>query len=294
MKPIFLYLLVCLGIIVLSSGCKECGPNGDGPNSLNIMTFNIRFNNPDDGVNAWPNRKEMVASIIGFHQVAIVGVQEALHDQVVQLDSLLPDFDWIGVGRDDGRNAGEYSAIFYRSGRFIKEDGGNFWLSQEPWQAGTLGWDAACVRICTWLKLTDKRTHRTFYVFNTHFDHIGVLARRNSAKLIREKINEIANTAPVILCGDFNCTNQDESYKTLTAKETIGLNLSDAGTLSMAKPYGSRYSYNAFQDSVQQGIIDFIFVSDKIDVLRHGVISERWDGCYPSDHFPVLAEIKLP
>ncbi len=172
---------------------------------MNIVSFNIRYNTPNDGVNAWPNRAEMVTGLLQFHEADIFGLQEALYEQITDIQKELPDHEWFGVGRDDGKKRGEFSPIFYNKSKFILIKHGNFWLSENCGEPG-LGWDAACNRIVAWGKFQSKVTGKQFLVFNTHFDHSGNEARKNSAFLIRDKIKEISNEQglPVILTGDFN------------------------------------------------------------------------------------------
>jgi len=143
--------------------------------SINAMSFNIRYNNPGDGENAWPYRKEMVAETIRFHKVDIAGLQEALHGQVKDLEALLPEYGWFGVGRDDGRQEGEYTPVFYLKSRFRILNQSTFWLSENPDKPGK-GWDAACPRIATWGKIEDTLTKTAFFFFNTHLDHVGKIA----------------------------------------------------------------------------------------------------------------------
>ena len=164
---------------------------------LNVMTFNIRLNTAADSMNAWPYRKDKVASQILFHEVHILGVQEALHDQMTDLQQRLPRFKYKGVGRDDGREKGEYSAIFYDTTRLQALQSKTFWLSETPEVAGSKSWDAAITRIVTWIKFKDKKTKKIFFAFNTHFDHIGKVARRESAKILLQKVKEIAGNTPV-------------------------------------------------------------------------------------------------
>lgn len=275
--------------------------------SINVMSFNIRYNNPGDGENAWPNRKDMVAETIRFHKVDIAGLQEALHGQAKDLEALLPEYGWFGVGRDDGRQEGEYTPVFYLKSRFRILNQSTFWLSENPDKPGK-GWDAACPRIATWGKIEDTLTKAVFFFFNTHLDHVGKIARNKGAELLLNTILGLAEDNPVILTGDFNCTEKDPPYKTLTLglpqpafsppKSSSGLarlpGLCDAHYLSKTKHYGSTQTFNGFQNEINPEYrIDLIFVRNIEEVLRDGIISERWDGRFVSDHNAVLAEIML-
>src|SRR4026207_453076 len=169
---------------------------------LNVMTFNIRYNNKNDSLNAWPYRKDNAASQVKFHNVHILGVQEALHDQIMDLSQSLTKYKYTGVGRDDGKTKGEYSAIFYDTTRLKLIESSTFWLSLTPEVPGSKGWDADITRIVTWARFKDNISKKIFFVFNTHFDHIGQEARRESAKLIKRRVKEIAGNNPVIITGD--------------------------------------------------------------------------------------------
>jgi endonuclease/exonuclease/phosphatase family metal-dependent hydrolase len=252
-----------------------------------IITYNIRMNTPDDGVNAWPLRKDKVASLLKFHQADIFNVQEALPEQMDDLISLFPDFDHVGVGRDDGVRKGEHMAVFFRKTRFEKVKDGMFWLSETPDKPG-LGWDAVCNRTVTWIKLKDKLTKKSFYVFDTHFDHRGKTAREEAAKLILKSIKEInKENLPLILTGDLNLT------KNTVPVQSILKELNDAMDKSVTPPYGPAGTSGGFDVKNMPNKIDFIFINDKVTVLRHGVLSDSFGLFYPSDHLPVLAEVKL-
>jgi len=263
-------------------------------NALNVMSFNIRYNNPGDSANAWPFRKEFAASQIKFHDAALVGVQEALYGQLRDLVLLLPGYKYLGVGRDDGKEKGEFSAILYDSTRLKALRGETFWLSETPLVAGSKSWDAAITRIVTWALFKDTQSGREFYAFNTHFDHMGQVARRESAHLLLKKIGEIAGNKPVIVTGDFNAGPTDEPIRVIVEKSNP-LHLVDSKELSRQGHYGPPGTFNGFQSrEVNDQPIDYIFVKGKFIVLKHATISQSWQGRFSSDHFPVFARLILP
>ncbi|NIG51940.1 endonuclease/exonuclease/phosphatase family protein [Chitinophaga sp. Cy-1792] len=260
---------------------------------LHVMTFNIRMNTPDDSLNAWPYRKDKVAATVKFYDVTTLGVQEALYDQMQDLRQLLPGFKSIGVGRDDGKNGGEFSAIFYDTTRLQALEQQTFWLSETPDVAGKKGWDAACNRVVTWAKFKDKKSGKLFYHFNTHFDHMGKIARRESAKLLLAQVNKIAGTTPAIITGDFNATPDDEPIRIIT-DVSDRLHLTDSKERSKTPHFGPVGTFNGWHTGeVEAAPIDYIFLKNKIAVLKHATISETWGGRYASDHFSVLAELQL-
>ncbi|MGI6233602.1 MAG: endonuclease/exonuclease/phosphatase family protein, partial [Prevotella sp.] len=185
---------------------------------LYVGTYNIRYNNPDDAEigNGWKQRCPNICDLINFEQPVIFGTQEVLHDQLLDLSAGLKGYSYIGIGREDGKEKGEYSAIFYNADQLQLLRNGNFWLSQTP-DKPSKGWDAACERICTWGQFKDKSTKLKFFFFNCHMDHVGVEARRNSAKMLVDSIKSIAKGAPAILTGDFNVDQNDEVFKILSA-----------------------------------------------------------------------------
>ncbi len=277
-------------VLIFSLSCRQRDDSGES--SLTVMTFNIRLDTPADGENAWPYRKEMVASMIRFHRADVAGLQEVLHHQVIQLDSLLQDYARIGTGRDDGVRKGEYSPIFYNKEKLECLLNGQFWLSENPDTPG-IGWDAACPRIVTWGKFRSRHNKKTFYHFNTHFDHVGQTARRESARLIKRKIQEIAGDAPIVLTGDFNFLPSSEPYRILTDPEE-GMHLNDGYLVSREPPHGPDGTWSGFQMAGVPGQrIDYIFVSAGGSVLRYGILSESWSGKFPSDHLPFLADIEF-
>ncbi len=289
----FLISLVFVALVSIK-GFQLVSQRHIPPPTLNIMSFNIRYANPGDRENAWANRKEMAAETIRFYEIDIAGLQEALHSQVEDLEAKLVEYGWFGVGRDDGQRKGEYTPIFYLKSRFKVLEQSTFWLSETPEVPGKLGWDAVCPRIVTWGKFKDRSTGKVLFVFNTHFDHVGEKARSQSAELLLAKIEEMAGSFPVVLTGDFNCTVDDAPYSLLTRNREGRRSLTDAFKLSQTNPYGSTQTFNGFSNELRPDYrIDFIFVCDISKVLRYGVISEKWNGRFVSDHYPVLAEMSL-
>ena len=261
--------------------------------NLNVMTFNIRYNNPGDSMNAWPFRKNHAASQILFHQAHTVGIQEALHGQVMDLRQLLPGYGFTGHGRTDGKEKGEYSGIFYDSSRLKLLKTADFWLAEETETPGKKGWDAAIERMVTWAQFRDKRTRQTFFHFNTHFDHIGKIARRESAKLLIRKVKEIAGKTPVIVTGDFNATPDDEPIQVITVSGGDEI-LIDAKNISSMPHYGPGGTFNGFKPKeTGDQPIDYIFIKNGVRVLQHATLSQTWQGRFSSDHFPVFAVVKI-
>ncbi|CAF3396017.1 unnamed protein product [Rotaria sp. Silwood1] len=258
--------------------------------SLRIMTYNIREDVVNDGKNQWKFRKDRVIGLIRYHSPDIFGVQEALYHQLVDLQTALTDFSYYGVGRDDGKDKGEFSAIFYLSDRFELLNQGTFWLSQTPNIPGSKGWDATFPRICSWVKINDRRTPETLYYFNTHLERDGETARREGARLVLTHIQEITGLeAPIILTGDFNAGLDSDAYLTIIT-DTI---FQDAKCLTETPHYGPSGSKVNFD--VTQGVreqIDHIFVTPShFRVLKHANLTDSYEMCYPSDHLPVLTEL---
>lgn len=300
MKKILLIipLIACICITILSNSVysenqKSIDRVSDREQSIRIMTFNIRFDNPDDGKDAWPYRKDFVASTIRFHQSDIVGTQEGMYHQLVELDDLLPEFEWIGVGRDAGDEHGEFCAIYYRPNRFDLIEENTFWLSETPDVPGSMGWDTAITRITTWARFYDKKNERKVIVFNTHYDHIGEEARRESSKLILQKISELADGDPVIFIGDLNTTEHDEPYKIITRPDSESGKpiLFDGFYHSIYGHHGPTSTWNGFERIFPDRRIDYIFVDSNLNVIQHGILADIRDGHFPSDHLPVVADI---
>jgi endonuclease/exonuclease/phosphatase family metal-dependent hydrolase len=228
-----------------------------------------------------------------FHEAQIIGIQEALHHQMEDLQAQLTRYRYLGVGREDGKQKGEYSAIFVDTTRLQVIQWETFWLAEQTDVPGIKGWDAAITRIVTWAKLRDRKTKKNFYVFNTHFDHIGRVARRESARLLISKVNEIAGTAPCIVTGDFNAKPGDEPIQVIMDQNNAG-HLRDSKELSLTPHYGPAGTFTGFQPSERDDEpIDYIFIKNKVKVLQHATLSQTWKGRFSSDHFPVFARVQL-
>ena len=289
---------ISLSILILSFiiyPTSTLGQADEINNQFRVMTYNIRYAGDEkiDGVNAWSIRKSLVANMIDFNHADIVGVQEALYKQLNDLSTLLEGYSWFGVGRDDGINKGEFSAILFKVDRFKVIEQSTFWLSDTP-DIPSMGWDAAFPRVVTWGKLKDKRTQKEFFIFNTHYDHLGEVARINSSKLLKKRIAEIVGNLPTLVMGDFNTQDSTSAYEIITDKDGNEPILYDAQFISKTEHHGSHVTFNDFGRSIEPGNkIDFIFVTQDFDVLQHGVIDEVVDGRYPSDHMPVIAEVRI-
>jgi endonuclease/exonuclease/phosphatase family metal-dependent hydrolase len=258
---------------------------------LQVMTFNIRYNNPGDSLDAWPYRKDKVAGTVLFHEAQLLGVQEALYDQVTELQQRLPRYKYIGVGRDDGKTKGEFSAIFYDTTRLQLLQSQTFWLSATPDVPGSKGWDAAITRIVTWGKFRDRKTKKVFIHFNTHFDHKGTVARRESAHLLLKQVAAIAGKTPAVITGDFNATPDDEPIKVIMNNSDPS-HLQDSKSLSRTPHFGPEGTFNGFKNAEREDQpIDYIFLKGNFSVLQHATLSNTWKGRFASDHFAVYSRL---
>jgi endonuclease/exonuclease/phosphatase family metal-dependent hydrolase len=263
------------------------------PANFRVMTYNIRYDNTDDGVNRWSARRDAVGSLIKFHNPDIICTQEGLRSQLDQMSRMLEGYLYCGKGRDDGDKAGEHCAIFYRSDRFELLADSTFWLSPTR-SIPSKAWDAALPRIVTWAHFKDRKTQKTFFVFNTHFDHEGVIARTESAKLLKSEVPRITSGKPAILAGDFNSTDSDQPYKTITNGAVNGaFGMTDTRQLSHTRHHGPNGTCCGFDfpGPITGKTIDFIFVSFGWKVDMHATLSDLINGRFPSDHLPVMVEL---
>lgn len=253
---------------------------------VKVMSFNIRLNVASDKENAWPERRQDALDLLNYYHPDYFGVQEALPEQMKDIKAGLKNYDYVGVGRDDGKEKGEFSAIFYDTNRLQVIKSGTFWLSETP-EVPSKGWDAALNRICTYAFFKDKKSKKEFLAMNLHFDHIGKVARVKSSELILKKIKEMnPKNLPLTLTGDFNLTEDSEPIKILSQ------NLNDSFYHAETKPYGPKGTFTGFNvNEIPKDRIDYIFVKGfKIKSQRH-INDRRENLLYPSDHFPVLAEL---
>ncbi len=281
------YLLLFLLCIWLWAGAQvQGGSNEATDDELTVMSYNIRLDVASDSADAWPYRREFLASQVLFHAPDILGTQEVLPSQLEWLAEHLTGYEHIGEGREGG-NAGEYSALFYRSDRFTVSDTGTFWLSPTP-DTVSVGWDATLPRICTYGRFTDRESGRSFMAFNTHFDHVGEQARVNSAALILKMIDSLSpDSLPIVLTGDLNLTPESEPIAVFTAAMTDAfsaapIRLGPAGTFT-----GFDYATPA------ERRIDYIMVSPGVEVLKFATLTDAINRRYASDHFAVLATLHL-
>lgn len=278
-----LALLPCLMLAFLIAEAQQ----------LNVMTFNIRYSTERDSLNAWRLRKDHVAAQILFHEVQLLGVQEALHEQMLDLKARLKKFNYVGVGRGDGKQESEYAAIFYDTTKLTMLQTETFWLSETPTLPGSKSWDAAITRIVTWARFREKKSGKIFFAFNTHFDHIGQVARKKSAEILLQKVQEIAGKTPAVITGDFNAQPSDEPIQVILDPANK-LRLTNSLELSATPHYGPTGTFNAFgPKEIHDAPIDYIFLKNKWKVLKHATISQTWQGRFASDHFAVFAVLFL-
>lgn len=287
MKRLLRYFIVIIFIILTGYSCKS------EKNGIKIMTFNIRYDNPDDSIYTWSNRASQVSNFILNEKPDIVGMQEVLANQYRMLDSMLTEYSSIGVGRDDGAKGGEMNPIFYRKEKYDLVRNLTFWLSETPEIPGSKGWGASLPRIVTWMELVEKSSHEHFFYFNTHFAHDSDSARVMSSKILLNNVETIAEGFPFIITGDFNLQPTSEGYAILTGpSESIPL-LKDAYTISEKRPSGPSTTFNGFSDKPVTARIDYIFVRNGMKVLDYKTVVKKEKNVFISDHWPVEATIIL-
>lgn len=265
------------------------GTGAAGAKTVRVMSFNLRYDLESDSVNKWSNRADDVHAFIERLAPDVVGMQEVLPNQMEYLRDSLEDYDCYSVPREDGKEEGQAASIFFRKERFTAVNKGTFWLSPTP-DVPSAGWDARNTRLCSWVLLQDTKTNRIFLFANTHFDHLGKDARRESAMLIKEKLAAIANNCPIILAGDFNCTDDSEPYRILCSRV---FRLEDVHKTAR-KVTGQRSTLNAWGtvDDAEERKIDFIFATPGVEVKRSHIYNALiGEGRYLSDHNPYYVDL---
>jgi len=282
-------LIIYLSVSILFFGLFSCGmaPQPE----LTVMSFNIRFDNPADGVNAWPARIPLVGAYMAEVKPDIVGMQEVLHHQAEDLLDIMPGYQYVGTGRDDGMQGGEYSPVFFRTDRFELLDHGQFWLSETPDVPGSIGWAAVLPRVVAWARLKLRDTGLELFVFNTHFSHVSDLARRKSMEFMSEQMLKIAGDNRVIVTGDFNITKGSELYHDMLAQFSSNNNLQNVELMAQEPVVDAESTFNAFRDDASPRVIDFIFADQHFSVLSYQVDKVRQGDIFISDHWPVWTRL---
>ena len=285
-------LLVCAIMVTAATGSSA----GEAePATVRVMSFNIRYNNPADGVNRWDNRKDFVAEAIQAFDPDLLGTQEVLAGQRDDLKARLPGYTVVAAGRDDGKERGEMSAVFYKTQRFEHVESGHFWLSETPEKPGSKSWDSSLPRMVTWVKLKDRQQSgaKPILFLNTHFDHRGDTARVESAKLIREKMSTLGQGSRVVLTGDFNASEGSKPYQMLFGEiEGTPSPVIDTYRTAHPKPFESEGTFSAFTAMALGSRIDWIAASRDWTVTAAAIDRTAREGRSPSDHFPVTAVLQ--
>lgn len=299
---LILYMCCCQGF-----ACADSNEVETYDLELRVMSFNIRYGTANDGENHWKNRKEMVFELLRKHKSDLVGLQEALKFQIDEIIKAVPVFGMVGVGRDDGKTKGEYSAILYNRERFKIDESGTFWLSDTPEVPGSITWGNDCTRICTWARFVEKNSgspedslRRAFYIYNLHLDHISQLSREKSVVLLTERIGQRKHKEPFIITGDFNAGENNPAILYLKGKAVLGdekggesknpIAVVDTFRLlhSDAKDVGT---FHEFKGICTGDKIDYIFTTPEVKILEAAILYDNIEGRYPSDHFPVTARL---
>ncbi len=271
-----LSILLCLFIFHSGMSAQE----------VEVMTYNIKYANENDGENSWSKRKDWITGQVRFYEPDILGVQEAIKSQLDHFTDNIKSYEVLGVGRE-GEDKGEFSAILFNKEKFEVLESDTFWLSETPGEISK-GWDAAFNRICTYALFKEKTSGKKFWIFNTHFDHVGEKARLESSQLIVQKIKTMnKEDLPVFLMGDFNLEPETEGIG-------IILNYLDDSKNEAEFDFGPIGTFNGynFTEPVARRI-DYIFINDKVEVKNYAVLSDSKDLKYPSDHLPVLIKTEL-
>lgn len=292
-RGVLCLLLATVAALLPGMAAAQSAPPAQQSTPLSVMSFNIRYGTANDGENRWPLRRAQLLELLRTEDADLIGVQEALHAQIVEITDTLPAYAVIGVGRDDGRTRGEYAAILYRRDRFHVAESGTFWFSDTPSVVASTSWGNTITRICTWARLVDRRG-QAFWVFNVHLDHQSQPSRERSTQLLAERIRTRSTPSePVIVTGDFNVGESNPALQSLRTTSDAGAPLFD--TFRMIHPDATEVgTFTGFDPTRTKGDkIDYVFVSPGFEVLDAVIVRTAVDGRLPSDHFPVTARLRL-
>lgn len=280
----FKYALLLM-LISFSLTYNQSLPVKSSSGSMKILTFNIRYGTAKDGQDSWKFRKDQLFDLVKEEDADIIGLQEALKMQLDEFKTVLPGYEQLGVGREDGIDKGEYSAVLFKKDKFKKEDTGYFWFSDKPDVPNSMTWGNRVTRICTWVLLKNLETGKNFYFYNLHIDHESQNSREKSAEQLLKHIG--GKNLPVIITGDFNAGEENKAIKIL---------LSAGFTDSFRKLYPNEKdaaTYHAFKGTVTGDKIDYILTTKEFKIKSAVIIRKNKEGKYPSDHFPVSAVVEL-
>ncbi|HPC99265.1 MAG TPA: endonuclease/exonuclease/phosphatase family protein [Bacteroidia bacterium] len=281
-----LFIIVLLTLIPVLPSCS-------GDDTIKVITFNIRYDNPRDSINAWPNRKDLLIKFLQEEKPDLFGLQEALWHQYAAIDSAMKGYSSAGAGRDDGQKKGEMNPLFVNNERFEIVLGNTFWLSETPGVPGTKGWGASLPRIVTWVELKEKDTGRKLFYFNTHFAHDSDSARVMSAGILLNEVKKIAGNSRFVITGDFNMTPDSRAYSILTGPGPEAPLIADSYKISETPPEGPVGTFNGWSDNPRSNRIDYIFVRSGMKVKSISTIVRKQGEIFISDHWPVAGEIYL-
>ncbi|MFN2394206.1 MAG: endonuclease/exonuclease/phosphatase family protein [Bacteroidales bacterium] len=267
-----------------------CTPE-EKAHEINVMTFNVRFDNPNDRINTWPNRIPLIEKYINEEMPDIVGIQESLYHQIEDLLNIMPVYAYVGAGRDDGEAGGEFSPVLYRTDKFELLDHSQFWLSETPDIPGSIGWEALLPRVVAWAKLLHKESGKELFVFNTHFSHVSDEARSRSMQFLSDQIESIAGDNRIIVTGDFNITKGSELYYDMLERFDDRNNLQNTELIARESYTGEASTFNGFRDDIEPRVIDYIFVDDSFIVEEYTIDKVKDGEIFISDHWPVKVHL---
>lgn len=264
------------------------------PGVVRVMTFNIRYGTADDGENHWAGRKRLVFDVLAYHAADVIGLQEALDFQIQEIKRALPQYGVVWAGRDDGLQAGQACPVLYRRDRFTLADSGTFWFSNMPWRPGSKHWGNELPRICTWVRLTETTSGRSFYVYNLHLDHASQSSRQYSVQLLLKELAARKPADPAVAMGDFNMDTDNPALAPMRHIRADLLSDPMVDVWSYLHPdQPSVTTFNGFGTQPDGPCLDHIFINESVEIIEAAVDARSFGGRYPSDHFPVIATVKF-